>query len=168
MKNCLLQAFLWTSLPRERPLRVVLTFTDTTTSRSRERVGGALEKHIRWIETERGWDREAETDHQKYSPQWPCIRTYICLYENTCLICLTSVHWIRHEEQHQKVFIKSRKKTQGRDGRTLVNNSRVTFHLYLIGQEYGTRFLDKSQSTVLQKWTGEVHWIVQDFVLKDI
>ena len=39
----------------------------------------------------------------------------------------------------------------GRDGRTLVNNSRVTFHLYLIGQEYGTRFLDKSQSTVLQK-----------------
>ena len=39
----------------------------------------------------------------------------------------------------------------GRDGRTLVNNSRVTFHLYLIGQEDGTRFLDKWQNTVMQK-----------------
>lgn len=35
------------TLLRERPLRGILTFTDTTTSRSRERVGGALEKHIR-------------------------------------------------------------------------------------------------------------------------
>ena len=69
---------------------------------------------------------------------------------------------------HQNVFIKSSKKARGRDGRTLVNNSRVTFHLYLIGQEDGTRFLDKSQSTVLQKWASEVHWIVQDSVLTDI
>ena len=27
------------------------------------------------------------------------------------------MHWIRHEEQHQNVFIKSSKKAQGREGR---------------------------------------------------